>query len=139
MAPRKTGPPPGLPWAAVSGIALGWMVYLSGMVNPQSVARAFKPLYVLFSNKWYVDELYEVLFIGPTQRLCRALAWFDDQVIDRVGVDGTGWVAQRQQCRVFAERYDWSYVADQFHVMVERRLAMKGASNGQTIIPTVPA
>ena len=81
--------------AAVSGIALGWMVYLSGMVNPQSVARAFKPLYVLFSNKWYVDELYEVLFIGPTQRLCRALAWFDDQVIDRVGVDGTGWVAER--------------------------------------------
>jgi glycosyltransferase involved in cell wall biosynthesis len=40
--------------------------------------------------------------------------------------DGTGWVAQRRQCRQFAERYDWSYVADQFHAMIERRIAMKG-------------
>ncbi len=81
--------------SALGGIALGWGIYLGGIIRPESLAKAFRPLYVLFVNKWYVDEIYKVLLIQPFQALCRALAWFDDNVIDKVGVDGTGWVAEK--------------------------------------------
>ena len=81
--------------SAFSGIALGWLIYLGYLVKPQTLAAAFRMVYVLFVNKWYVDEIYGAVFIRPTKQLSQALAWFDDHVIDRVGVDGAGWVAER--------------------------------------------
>jgi len=81
--------------SAIAGIALGWLIYLGRLVNPATLAETFRPVYVLLSNKWYVDEIYGVLFIRPTQQLSQAMAWFDDNVIDRIGVDGTGWVADK--------------------------------------------
>jgi len=81
--------------SAVSGIVLGWLIYLGRLVKPESLANAFKPIYLLLSNKWYIDEIYWALFVGPTQKLSLAMARFDDQVIDRVGVNGTGWVAEK--------------------------------------------
>lgn len=77
------------------GIAVGWFIYLSRAVKPESLARAFKPLYVLFLNKWYFDEIYEALFIRPTQGLARAAAWFDDRVVDRTGVALGRWFTDR--------------------------------------------
>lgn len=81
--------------SAGSGILLGGFLYLRGQEVPKKLARFFRPLYQLLVNKWYVDEIYEIVFIRPTARLAWALDWFDLNVIDRFFVDGFGWLTQR--------------------------------------------
>lgn len=80
--------------AAVSGIILGWFIYLGGFVKPDALASTCKPFYTLFHNKWYVDEVYGAVFVQPTQALSRVLAWLDYNVLDQVGIDGVGWTTQ---------------------------------------------
>jgi NADH-quinone oxidoreductase subunit L len=80
---------------AVLGIAAGWLVYLSPLGKPQTLAAVFRPIHTLFTRKWFVDEFYRAVFIGPTLALGRLMAWFDDNVLDRVFIDGAGWVAAK--------------------------------------------
>jgi NADH-quinone oxidoreductase subunit L len=81
--------------AALLGILVGWMIYLSPMGNPKAIATMFQPIYVLLSRKYFVDEIYMAALVRPTLKLGQAMAWFDDHVLDRIGVDGTGWVAEK--------------------------------------------
>jgi len=47
------------------------------------------PLYNFLSNKWYIDELYELVFVKPTKKL-GSFFWKkgDEGIIDRFGPDG---------------------------------------------------
>jgi len=38
--------------------------------------------YTTLLNKYYVDELYDLLFVEPTKRLGELLDWFDRTVVD---------------------------------------------------------
>ncbi len=78
--------------SALLGIFLGWGMYLRGAIQPQTMALTFWPLYVLFSNKWFIDEIYEVVFIRPTVALPRAVSWIVYNILDQMGVDGVGWI-----------------------------------------------
>jgi NADH-quinone oxidoreductase subunit L len=49
---------------------------------PQRLAAGFPGLYRLVYNKYYVDELYQATVLRPTGLLARALAVFDNVVID---------------------------------------------------------
>jgi NADH-quinone oxidoreductase subunit L len=64
------------------GIVLAFGVYLYGWVNPERVANSLKPVYNLFLNKWYFDELYEATIIEGSKAFSRGLAWFDLYVVD---------------------------------------------------------
>ena len=81
--------------SALAGIVLGAMIYLGNLVRPQSLAAAFRPIYVLLVNKWFVDEIYQAVFIRPTLALARATAWVDDHLVDAVFIDGWGWIARK--------------------------------------------
>ena len=48
---------------------------------------------VLF-HKYYVDEIYDAMFVNRTKDLGTLLGQFDAKVIDGLGVDGTGWLAR---------------------------------------------
>ena len=70
--------------AAVLGIGLATAMYKRA-ISPERVGAALKPLYVLLSNKYYLDTLYEDIFVrrlfyGGLVRLADAF--------DRVVVDG---------------------------------------------------
>jgi len=64
------------------GIALAFVVYFFGWVNPDRVAAAFSPVHTFLKNKWYFDELYEATAVNGTKALSRALGWFDLHVVD---------------------------------------------------------
>jgi NADH-quinone oxidoreductase subunit L len=83
--------------AAEAGLALlgllmvgaGWfladLMYRRRTLDPARVAAVLHGLvYEWVLNKYYVDELYDFLFVRPYLALCRALAWFDLNVIDGV-------------------------------------------------------
>ncbi len=76
-------------WAMISsvavgtlGIALAFVVYFFGWVNPDRVAAMFAPVHTFLRNKWYFDELYEATAVNGTKALSRALGWFDLHVVD---------------------------------------------------------
>lgn len=74
--------------AGAIGIALGgWAVahYLYA-IRPGTAdawSERFAGAYRTLLNKYYVDELYDALFVEPCKRLGRLWDWIDQHVIDR--------------------------------------------------------
>jgi hypothetical protein len=71
------------------GFAIAWVFYIKRPDIPVELARQHQPLYQFLLNKWYFDELYEVIFVRPAKWLGRAL-WKggDGWLIDGFGPDG---------------------------------------------------
>ncbi len=70
--------------AGLSGIALAYLMYVLAPSLPGALATRFRPIYLLLLNKWYVDELYGVVFVRPYRYLADKL-W---QVGDVTVIDG---------------------------------------------------
>ena len=69
---------------ALAGILLAYLMYLRKQVSAEHVGSTFRPLYVLFSRKYYFDELYEgVVTVRLFYRIvARALDWADRSIVD---------------------------------------------------------
>src|SRR5262249_8344509 len=83
-------------WVAVAptimmvlGFLVAWQFYIRKPALPGELARQHQPLYRFLLNKWYFDELYDVLFVRPTLWIGRLL-WKggDGWLIDGFGPDG---------------------------------------------------
>ena len=68
----------------VLGIALAYVMYMLVPSLPGRLAGAMPGVYRFLLNKWYFDELYNAIFVGPAQALARALWTSDRRVIDGV-------------------------------------------------------
>jgi len=68
---------------ALIGIGIAYLFYVKNPALPKRMAERWKKLYTLVFNKYYVDELYEILFINSLKNLGTGL-WkgFDEFVID---------------------------------------------------------
>ena len=79
--------------AGLVGILIAWYMYIRRPSLPAAVARMHEPAYRFLLNKWYFDELYDLLFVRTSKRLGRAL-WKggDGRVIDGLGPDGVSGV-----------------------------------------------
>jgi NADH-quinone oxidoreductase subunit L len=75
--------------AMLSGLLVGWLAYIRSPDFPAKFAEAFRPLYLFSLNKWYFDELYNVVFVKPAFAIGRLL-WKkgDEGTIDRYGPNG---------------------------------------------------
>jgi len=77
-----------LAWASLLlaglGILLAYAIYSRGWLSAESMRRTFAPLYTLFSRKYWLDELYENVFVVRIliDGLFVAFHWFDDQIVD---------------------------------------------------------
>ena len=71
------------------GFLVSWHFYVRKPSLPVELARQHEPLYKFLLNKWYIDELYEIIFVRPTLWLGRLL-WKqgDGRIIDGLGPDG---------------------------------------------------
>jgi NADH-quinone oxidoreductase subunit L len=82
---------------ALGGVALGWLVYQKGAIDPDRVAAAWPRLYALSKNKFYVDELYGAVIVRPLLALARASLRFDlgviDGIVNGVAEAARGWGA----------------------------------------------
>ncbi len=68
---------------AIAGVALAWMVYGRTPVRAASIGVARNPLHKILIDKYYVDEIYDALFVKPIYQLSLWLARvFDPRVID---------------------------------------------------------
>ncbi|MDD5072188.1 MAG: NADH-quinone oxidoreductase subunit L [Candidatus Omnitrophica bacterium] len=68
---------------AVIGIGLAYSFYiLNNKILSADIRARFGFLYRLLSNKYYIDEIYEAVFIKPCFRLAESAAKFDLNVVD---------------------------------------------------------
>jgi NADH-quinone oxidoreductase subunit L len=79
---------------AIVGITVARYFYHHKPQIPDSMEKSLKPLHGFLYSKWYVDELYDFLFVDG---LCKGggllLGAFDRNVVDG-GVNGAGWLTR---------------------------------------------
>jgi NADH-quinone oxidoreductase subunit L len=71
------------------GFLVSWVFYIRRPYLPVELADQQPLLYQFLLNKWYFDELYELIFVRPTKWIGRVL-WKvgDGYIIDGLGPDG---------------------------------------------------
>ncbi|MEL6289796.1 MAG: NADH-quinone oxidoreductase subunit L [Pseudomonadota bacterium] len=71
------------------GFGLAYLFYIAAPWLPAVTAKVFRPVYLFLLNKWYIDELYNLIFVRPARWLGRFL-WKtgDGAIIDGIGPDG---------------------------------------------------
>ena len=76
--------------AAAVGIGLAYLAYLRRDVSVGRVAEPVRgPVAELMERRFFVDELYEAVFVRAGRRAADAIVWFDTRVVDGL-VDGAG-------------------------------------------------
>jgi NADH-quinone oxidoreductase subunit L len=73
----------------ILGLITAIIFYLFYPKIPKFLSIKFNPLYKFLLNKWYFDELYELIFVRNVSRFGNFLSNFGDKrVIDGFGPDG---------------------------------------------------
>src|SRR5579863_3464819 len=78
----------------VLGILFAWYVYIKRTELAERYAKAFGGFYRLVYHKYYVDEIYDAVFVNGAKDLGLALGAFDTYVIDGLGVNGAAWLTR---------------------------------------------
>ncbi len=74
--------------AMVLGFALAWLMYIARPGIPAALARRHHGLYHFLLNKWYFDELYNVLFVKPAFKIGHFLWKKGDGAVIDGGLNG---------------------------------------------------
>ena len=70
-------------YLAVGGVLAAWFLYVKAPQLPAKIAQTFRPVYVLFENKYYLDNIYFAVFAKGT----RALGNFFWKAVDTAIID----------------------------------------------------
>ncbi|MBI2843503.1 MAG: NADH-quinone oxidoreductase subunit L [Armatimonadetes bacterium] len=81
--------------AALLGIGLASIIWWRPVLNIQSLAPALGWVHTLVSNKYYMDDIYNIIVIRPLMFTTQAMFAFDRWLIDYVIVNGAGWVTMK--------------------------------------------
>jgi NAD(P)H-quinone oxidoreductase subunit 5 len=66
------------------GISLAVLMYLQHKIDPAAIAAKIQPLYQLSLNKWYIDDIYDVVFVKGVRRIARQVLEVDVRIVDGV-------------------------------------------------------
>jgi NADH-quinone oxidoreductase subunit L len=71
---------------ALLGLLLAWWFYIKSPETPKKLAQSLRRSYSLILHKYYVDELYNAVFVQPLLWISAKVLW---QVVDEGLIDGT--------------------------------------------------
>ncbi|WP_440917901.1 NADH-quinone oxidoreductase subunit L [Candidatus Pelagibacter sp.] len=105
------------PTLVILSIPLTYYLFLKNKNLPERLASINKPLYQFLLNKWYFDELYDVLFVKPSKKLGLFLwKFFDLKIIDGFGPDGIS--SMIKKFSVKANKFQSGYIYQYAFVML---------------------
>ncbi len=71
---------------SLGGLTAGWLVYRNQKVGAEDpLKHALGPVYTVLKNKYYFDELYNIIFVRPAYWMADT---FTNQILDRKIIDG---------------------------------------------------
>ena len=105
------------PILVILSIPIAYYLFVKNKNLPEQIASANKPLYQFLVNKWYFDELYNILFINSSKRVGLFL-WkiFDVKIIDGFGPDGISSLIKK--CSLKANKFQSGYIYQYAFVML---------------------
>jgi NADH-quinone oxidoreductase subunit L len=71
---------------ALLGLLIAWWFYIKSPETPKKLAQSVRGLYTLVLHKYYIDELYNAVFVQPLLWISTNVLW---HVIDEGAIDGT--------------------------------------------------
>ena len=74
------------------GLLASYFLYAKPSPYPAKLASTFRPLYQASQNKFYVDEIYELVFVKPLKGFAATFAFLDTWFLHGALVRGTAWV-----------------------------------------------
>ncbi|OYW47360.1 MAG: NADH-quinone oxidoreductase subunit L [Novosphingobium sp. 12-63-9] len=80
----------------LTGFVIAWYAYIRNTRFPAAFVEQFSFLHTFLLNKWYFDELYDVIFVRPAMWFGKVF-WkvWDVGIIDRFGPNGAAWVVAK--------------------------------------------
>ena len=67
---------------AVAGIIVAFLMYRKKAIDPSSIAKKVPTLYRFSLNKWYLDDLFNKVFVTGIRRIARQIMEVDYRVVD---------------------------------------------------------
>ncbi len=69
-------------FTALGGFSFALFFYGWRILNPEDMRRQFRTIYTFLHNKWWFDELYDILWVRPTLWISEGIAAIDRRLID---------------------------------------------------------
>ena len=105
------------PILVCSSIPISYYLFVKNKDLPNSIVEINKPLYNFLVNKWYFDELYEILFIKTSKKIGLFLwKFFDVKVIDGFGPDGVSSLIKKFSIK--ANKFQSGYIYQYAFIML---------------------
>jgi NADH-quinone oxidoreductase subunit L len=84
------------PLLVIISIPLSYYLFVKNKKITDEVVKGNQPLYKFLLNKWYFDELYEVVFVKSSKKVGIFLwKFFDLRIIDGFGPDGVSKIIKK--------------------------------------------
>ena len=84
------------PTLVILSIPIAYYLFIKNKKISEQIVKTNKPLYNFLLNKWYFDELYDVLFVRSSKKIGLFLwKFFDLKIIDGFGPDGISAIIKR--------------------------------------------
>ncbi len=122
LEPLSTDHPPTwflflTPCLVTISIPIAYYLFVKNKEITRGIVTLNKPLYKFLINKWYFDELYDVLFIKSSKRLGLFLwKFFDGTIIDGFGPDGISSLIKK--CSIKANKFQSGFIYQYAFVML---------------------
>ena len=103
------------PILVVLSIPISYYYFISNTNILEEFKKTNSPLYNFLLNKWFIDELYDVLFVNPSKKI-GSFFWKqgDQGIIDRFGPDGISKIIKKisEKASLFQTGfiYDYAFV-----------------------------
>tara|TARA_B100001093_G_scaffold414012_1_gene403994 strand:- start:266 stop:2179 length:1914 start_codon:yes stop_codon:yes gene_type:complete len=105
------------PSLVLLSIPFAYYLFVKNKELPDAIASINKPLYKFLLNKWYFDELYEVIFIRSSKKIGLFLWKFcDGTIIDGFGPDGISSFIKK--CSIKATKFQNGFIYQYAFVML---------------------
>jgi NADH-quinone oxidoreductase subunit L len=105
------------PILVILSIPIAYYLFVKNKNLSDQIANVNKPLYKFLLNKWYFDELYNVLLVKPSKNLGLFLwKFFDIKLIDGFGPDGISAFIKR--CSLKANKFQSGFIYQYAFVML---------------------
>ena len=105
------------PILVITAIPVSFYYFIKNTKILEEFNNTNLPLYNFLLNKWYIDELYEILFVKPIKKLGSFFWKIGDQgIIDKFGPDGISKIIKTISNK--AVRFQTGYIYDYAFVML---------------------
>ncbi len=105
------------PSLVIASIPIAYYLFIKNKNLPDQIVNVNKPLYNFLVNKWYFDELYDVIFVRSSKKLGLFLwKFFDLKIIDGFGPDGISALIKKISIR--ANKFQTGFIYQYAFVML---------------------